>query len=232
LELNHDQHDKWFLHIDTFDPHEPWDPPKWYADLYDPDWKGGDVPGIAYVNTLKESPSEPRMMSTSRKSELSDDEMNHIRALYAGEVTLVDRWVGKLLQKIGDLGLLENTMVIFTTDHGSYHGEHDYLHKRAHLYEEVAHIPLLMRLPDEMGDIRGRCNALVQPPDLMPTILDFAGAKIPETIQGESLSPIIRREKNQVREVTISSQSFLRGFLSLQASSRLTVLNLLLIIKQ
>jgi len=198
LELNYDQHEKFFLHIDTFDPHEPWDPPRWYAEMYDPGWKGGPVKGGAY-----------RVPFERLAKNLTKDELRHLRALYAGEVTLVDRWVGMLLRKVKDLGLLEDTAIIFTTDHGSYHGEHGYLGKRTHLYEEVAHIPLILRLPDSEGKTRGRYQALVQPPDLMPTILELAGAKIPDTVQGRSLLPVIRGEA-QPREFVVSSPSLVR----------------------
>ena len=203
LELNYDQHDKFFLHIDTFDPHEPWDPPRWYAEMYDPDWKGGDVPGGAYVMGVKR-PSA---------SDLTPEQLNHLRALYAGEVTLVDRWVGRLLQKIEDLGLLEDTAIIFTTDHGTYIGEHGYVGKKDELYEEVAHIPLIMRLPDSEGAPHGRCDAIVQSPDLMPTILDLAGAKIPPTVQGRSLLPVIKGEQTEEREIAVSSPSFVSSVL-------------------
>lgn len=197
LELNYDKHDKFFLHVDIFDPHEPWDPPKWYVDMYDPHWKGGEVMGGAYL-----SPYEMPFPRIAPK--LSDEELNHLKALYAGEVTLVDRWVGMLLQKIEDLGLFEDTMVIFTTDHGSYHGEHGYIGKRPHLYEEVAHIPLIIRLPDS-ENAQGRCESLVQPPDIMPTILEFANIKIPGSVQGKSLLAKIRKEEDSGREIAVSS---------------------------
>ncbi len=195
LELNYDQHEKFFLHIDTFDPHEPWDPPKWYLKMYAPEWEGSEVPGMAYVPGVK-----PRVAK-----ELNEDDLRHLRALYAGEVTLVDRWIGRLLQKIEDLGLLENTAVIFTTDHGTYLGEHGYIGKRVHLYEEVTHIPLIIRLPDSEGAPHGRCDTLVQSPDLMPTILELAGVKPPQTVQARSLLPLIRGEEDGEREIVVSS---------------------------
>ncbi|MFQ6095465.1 MAG: sulfatase, partial [Candidatus Bathyarchaeia archaeon] len=197
LELNYDQHEKFFLHIDTFDPHEPWDPPRWYVDMYDPGWDGGEVMGGAYIQGVKRPVA----------SDLTEDELNHLRALYAGEVTMVDRWVGTLLQKIQDLGLFENTAVIFTTDHGTYLGEHEYVGKKNHLYEEVTHIPLIVRLPDSEGAPKGRCEALVQSPDLMPTILELAGVPAPPTVQARSLLPLIRGEETQEREMAVSSPS-------------------------
>jgi len=198
LELNYDQHQKFFLHIDTFDPHEPWDPPQWYSDMYDPTWKGGDVAGGAYVSGV------PRPTA----SDLTTEELNHLRALYAGEVTLVDRWIGKLLQKIEDLGLYENTAVIFTTDHGTYIGEHGYVGKRDHLYEEVAHIPLVVRTPDSLGVKPSRCEAIVQSPDLMPSILDLAGVSLPRTVQGRSVLPLLQDKETKEREIAVSAPSF------------------------
>jgi arylsulfatase A-like enzyme len=82
-----------FLYVDTFDPHEPWDPPQWYVDLYDPGYQGEEViyPQYAPCDFLSEA------------------EVKHCRALYAGEVTMVDAWVGKLLNRLDDLGLREDT---------------------------------------------------------------------------------------------------------------------------
>jgi len=139
--------------------------------------------------------------------------LNHLRALYAGEVTLVDRWVGMLLQKIEDLGLFENTAVIFTTDHGTYLGEHGYVGKRDRLYGEVAHIPLMARMPDSEGNLRGRCGAIVQSPDLMASILDIAGVQTPHTVQGRSILPFLRCEDTQESEIAVSSPTLITRIL-------------------
>ncbi len=213
LELNYNRHKKFFLHVDTFDPHEPWDPPVWYANMYDPGWKGGDVPGIAYVRGAKRPAA----------SDLTEEQLNHLRALYAGEVTLVDRWVGMLLQKIEDLGLFENTAVIFTSDHGTYLGEHNYIGKNPHLYEEVAHIPLIIRLPDTLNVSSGRCDEIVQPPDIMPTILQLAGVDIPSSVQGQSLLPIITGEKKEEREIAVSSASLIEMEIPKRIAYKITV---------
>lgn len=210
--------EKFFLYVDTWDPHEPWDPPRWYADMYYP--KGGeevvkvggqnDIRAPSFHTLTEYEKIRKRLAlgsSPNLTTNLTEDELKRLRALYAGEITMVDRWVGMLLQKIEDLGLFENTAIIFTSDHGTYNGEHGYVHKRPHLYEEVAHIPLIIRLPDSQG---GRCDALVQPPDLMPTILELAGVQIPETVQGKSLLPVIRGEESEIREFAVSSQNLLQ----------------------
>ena len=185
LDENH-KWDKFFLYVDTFDPHEPWDPPKKYVDMYNPGYKGEEVTYPLYAPC----------------SFLTDPELEHVRALYAGEVTMVDTWVGKLLRKIEELGLLENTMVIFTTDHGFYFGEHGLIGKFAQIYNEVNHIPLMMRVP---GMRSGRRWQFAQPCDIMPTILDLAGVEHPNTIHGKSLVEILKGGPNPVREFAVSS---------------------------
>ena len=187
-----------FLYVDTFDPHEPWDPPKWYVDLYDPGYEGEEVIYPQYAPC----------------DYLSDEEMKHMRALYAGEVTLVDRWVGKLLQRVDDLGLRGDTTVFFTTDHGFYHGEHGLTGKslilgdafgHVPLYEEVSHIPLIVRTPDGLAG--KRASAVVQPPDIMPTILELAGVSIPPTVQGRSFAPVLRGDRDDHRSLAVASPS-------------------------
>jgi len=202
LERNYKQ-ERFFLYVDTFDPHEPWDPPQWYVDRYDAGYEGEEIIYPVY------GPADY----------LSREELRHIRALYAGEVTLVDRWIGMLLRKIEDLGLFDNTAVIFTTDHGFYLGEHNLtgksiitenFHANAALYEEIIHIPLLIYLP---GLTRKglRSPGLVQPPDLTATIVDLAKAEDPGTLQGNSLFPLLKGEKCPWRDFAVTSPTLIHG---------------------
>ncbi|MBS7613548.1 sulfatase [Candidatus Bathyarchaeota archaeon] len=198
---------KFFLYVDFFDPHEPWDPPRWYVDMYDPDYKGEEVIYPAY------GPCDY----------LTEDELSHIRAMYAGEATLVDKWISFLLEKLDMLGLLENTTIIFTSDHGFYLGEHGLVgksiimgeyHGLTPLYEEVAHIPLIVRFADKLGLKNNmKVNALVQTPDITATILELAGlSELNETsIQGSSLIPLIKGEKSKVRNIAVSTPSLVRS---------------------
>ncbi len=199
LEKNYKEN--FFLYVDTFDPHEPWDPPHYYVDLYDKNYKGEEIIYPVYG---------PCNYLTQR-------ELKHTRAHYAGEVTLVDRWVGKLFQKIEDLGLFENSAVIFTTDHGFYHGEHGLIGKSiitenyqglAPLYEEVTHIPLIIHLPRIKPS---QIFSFVQPPDITATIVELAKAKNPGTIEGKSLLPLIKKEEKKLRDFAISSPSIIHG---------------------
>jgi len=179
--------DKFLLYVDTFDPHEPWDPPRYYVDMYDPGYEGEEVTYPIY----------------GPATYLTEAELRHMRALYAAELTMVDRWVGRLLQTIEDTGLLDNTAIFFLTDHGFYLGEHGLTGKIVMLYEEVAHSPLIIRLP---GQRQGaRCPAFVQPADIMPTILDLAGVEVPPTVQGSSFVPVLKGEAEAIRDCAVTS---------------------------
>jgi arylsulfatase A-like enzyme len=193
LEENYKQ-EKFLLYVDTFDPHEPWDAPQWYVDMYDPDYKGEvvDYPLYSHIDFL------------------TPEELQHCRALYAAEVTLVDRWIGKLLTKITDLGLLKNTLVILTTDHGFLHGEHNIIgkalispHKWHYipLYEEINHIPLIIHYPNATPR---RTQAIVQPPDITPTLIDISETNDPGTLHGKPITDVLRGKTNQHRNFAIS----------------------------
>jgi arylsulfatase A-like enzyme len=196
LEENHDGR-RFFLYVDTFDPHEPWDPPRYYSDPYDPGYEGEEViyPRYDYWREF-----------------LTERELQHCRALYAGEVTMVDRWIGFLLERVASLGLLQNTAVFITSDHGFYLGEHDLIGKSLiresvfqylPLYPEVARIPLLVYFP---GCAAGsRVKALAQPVDLMPTVLDLLGVAKPPSVEGSSLEPVLQGKTASAKDLVISS---------------------------
>jgi membrane-anchored protein YejM (alkaline phosphatase superfamily) len=98
--------------------------------------------------------------------------MKEIRALYAGEVSMVDHWLGELLGKLERLNLMDDTMIILTTDHGHLFGEHGMIGKPwsdlgdSNMYQELAHIPLMIYHPN--GIAGRRVPFLVQPVDLLP----------------------------------------------------------------
>jgi len=183
-----------FLYVDTFDPHEPWDPPAELANHFDPGYRGDvvDHPRYDYCDYLTEA------------------EIRHTRALYAGEVALVDRWVGRLLATIERLGLYDNTAVVFMSDHGHYIGDHGRIGKSGFgpdgawpYYEACSHLTFMARLPD--GARGARSDYLFQPIDFMPTLLDLAGAPIPEGVQGQSVVPILQGGPAPPREVAVTS---------------------------
>jgi arylsulfatase A-like enzyme len=194
--LEENRSGRFYLHIDTFDPHEPWHPPPWYVDLYDPGYTGQVIthPKYADIDFLR------------------PEELRHCRALYAGAVTMMDRWLGYFLGRLEDLGLLEDTAVIFTTDHGFFLGEHRWIGKTRleagiqyfrPLYEELAHVPLITYVPGLPGG--RRTGILAQPVDLMPTVLELMGVTRPDSVQGSSWLPALRGEGARFRDIAVSS---------------------------
>ena len=193
LEDNYRQ-ESFLLWIDTWDPHEPFNPPAYdYARYAAPDYEGYAIIYPQY----------------GRIDYLSEAELNDIRARYAGEVTMVDRTVGYVLDKVHALGLDDRTMIIHISDHGYLLGEHSLIGKPGdllgNLYEPTCHVGMMIRHPEGLAAGK-RIPALAQPPDVMPTILEFLGVDIPTTVQGNSLLPLIRGETDRLRDYAISGR--------------------------
>ncbi len=172
--------------------------PQWYVDMYDPNYAGEVVDYPQYAKW---------------REFLTEDELKHCRALYAAEVTMIDRWVGKIFEKVEDLGLMENTVILFSTDHGYLLGEHGFIGKSLirgeyyngvlsylPLYEEINHIPLIIYTPNGQ---KGRSSALVQPPDFAPTFSDLAGQPF-LACQGESFKEVLLGTKETHRNFATS----------------------------
>jgi len=187
LERNR-EHERFFLWIDSFSPHEPWDPPQHYVDLYDPGYEG-------------EVLTFPRYGSVAH---LPEHEVRHMRALYAGLVTMTDRWVGYFLDHLDLLGLAEDTVVIIDSDHGTYAGDRLMAGKEAPHYQEICHTVHMMRLP---GKEAARTEAIWQPADLMPTVLELAGVDLPADlgVQGVSAAPLLRGEPAPARDIAVTA---------------------------
>lgn len=177
LDLNHDQ-DNWFLHIETFDPHEPFYAMPEFKELYEKNYSGPlfDWPPYRAV------------------SEEEKPFVEHIRRMYAALLTMCDQSLGKVLDKMDAYNLWEDTLLIVNTDHGFFIGEHDHWAKGTDVYwmEEVAHIPLFIY--DPVSRKNGENNALVQTIDLAPTILDYCGVERTKDMQGISLLDTIRSD--------------------------------------
>ncbi len=178
LETNHRQK-SFFLWVDMWDPHEPFDCPWYDYELYaDSHYKGDRLLYPEY----------------GRSTYMTDEERKHLRALYAGNVTLTDRWIGRILDLVERLGLSKNTLIIWASDHGHLFGDHDLQGKPGaelgRLYETTVRIPLLVRHPDGLGAGK-RIEGFVQPPDLLPSVLEFVGHPIPERIEGNSFWPLV-----------------------------------------
>jgi arylsulfatase A-like enzyme len=161
-----------FLVVDSYDPHEPWDTPEEYVSLYDDPYDGREPYSVIY------GPSDY----------LTERELQRMRALYAGEVTMADRWLGRFLEKMEELNLFENTLVLLLSDHGVAHGEHGFTGKPSYvLWPEVTDIPFFIRHPE--GKAAGEVSDYyASTHDVAPTVLGFLGVEPPEAMDGQDLS--------------------------------------------
>jgi arylsulfatase A-like enzyme len=193
LEKNHRRPDGFFLMIDCFDPHEPFDPPAADVESYAPNYRGERVIWPNYG-----------------ECDLSEEELEYVRALYSAELTMVDRWLGRFLDKAEQLGLFEDTAIVVTTDHGHLFGEHGLMGKPwagisdSNLYQELVHVPLLVHHPRQWQP-GGRRSELVQLVDIFPTVAEALGVEPPAGIHGRSLLPVItgEREERAPREFAV-----------------------------
>lgn len=181
LEENAEEHDQFMLVIDEFDPHEPFDVPKHFWRKYDQDYDGPTYFWPEYG-----------------RWEGSDEELEHIKARYAAKITMADRYLGRVLEKMDDFGLWEDTAVVVTTDHGHFLGDHGFMGKPpCPDYNVISHLPLMVYLPDEKGK---RVDSLTTTVDLNPTLLELLGAEVPGGVHGKSLLPLMKGSKDSVRE--------------------------------
>ena len=178
----------WMLWVESFDPHEPWDPPKEYANLYYPDYDG----------------IEP-IWARGFVDDFSPEQFRRIQALYAGEVTHVDRWCGHVFDALRDLGMMDDTIVVFTSDHGCMMGEQGQIHKgHDRIRGQVSRCPLLIRLPGQ-AHAGKQVDGLVQHQDLVPTLLGLLGEAVPERCNGMDAWPLVTGERQgALREVIVS----------------------------
>lgn len=177
LDRNHTWPD-FYLHIDSFPPHEPCDPPERLVKLFDE--RGYDDNrwrSVAPQGTLEEAG-------------LSDDDVRKIQAFYAADIVHVDECLGTLLDVMDRHDLWQNTLIIFTTDHGTFNGSQRRTGKnQTRLFSPLAQIPLIISHPSQgHGERR---DQIVQLVDCYPTILEALGEEIPEGLHGQSILPII-----------------------------------------
>jgi arylsulfatase A-like enzyme len=164
-----------FLVVDNYDPHEPWDPPEKYTSLYDEPYDG----------------PEPFTSLYGRDDYLTERQLQRMRALYAGEVTMVDRWLGHFLDRMDELDLFENTMLILLSDHGHALGEHGYTGKPHYaLWPELTDIVFMIRHPEGKG-AGETSDHYASTHDVAPTILGFLGMEPRSPMEGQDLSVLL-----------------------------------------
>jgi arylsulfatase A-like enzyme len=175
-----------FLFVFYMDPHYDYVPPTPFDMMFDPNYRG-DIDGRGIRKEPRHSQRPP------------DRDLQHLLALYDGEIRYTDTYVAKLVQILADRALLENTFIVLFGDHGDEFYEHG---KTAHdrtLYDEIIHVPLILWWPDQLPAGK-RVEALTSVVDIMPTMLDYLGLHHEGPVQGISLRPLIEGKVDRVHD--------------------------------
>jgi len=186
----------YLLWLSVPDPHPPYMVSEPYASMYDdtplppPAWREGEMADKPYRQQL--------LVEWNRYDhDYPGDRIDRLRRIYWGMVSCIDDHLGRLLDRLRASGADQNTLVIFTSDHGDHMGDHRLIRKSVNLYEELVHVPLIVW---GGGVTPGLTDAMVSNIDLMPTLAEFAGVDTPEGVHGSSFAGVLRGERATHRQ--------------------------------
>ncbi len=176
---------RFFVYIQTIDPHVPYDPPAKFLEMYDAQPYSGQVQNRRTHLMLDEAKKNPGKYAFTKRDK------ERIEALHDGEISYHDEYFGKFLVKLRELGLDENTIIVVTSDHGEEFQEHGSWGHGHSVYQELLHVPLMFRWP---GVIPAgmRIGPVVSTMDIGPTVLEASGVAIPDAFEGRSLLGFMR----------------------------------------
>ena len=178
--LENNYHEKFFIFLHYWDIHGDYAPPHPYNTMFNPDYEGEFNGNYAHIKMIKPG--------------ISGRDLNHMIALYDGEIRYVDSFIGKLFDKLEELNLMDKTLIILVADHGEEFLEHGSNWHGKSMYDEETHVPLIIRYPSCISNNKVISNQ-VSSVDIMPTILDILGISVKHQIQGQSLLPLVLREE-------------------------------------
>ncbi len=214
----HQKGEPFFLWASFFDPHPPYVVPEPYASMYAP----ADVTVPEHVPGEFDDKPPYFALSQTKAPDFSafktDEGVNvlhgancHTRkrealpqsiATMYGMVTMLDTYIGKILDQLAELGLEEDTLVIFTSDHGDYWGQHGLTAKAIHHYDDLLRVPLIVSMPGTVPE-GVASNALQSTVDLAPTMLSFAGIDVPRRMTGLDMEPEWTGRREAIRDHVI-----------------------------
>ncbi|MFJ7936394.1 sulfatase [Sporosarcina sp. NPDC096371] len=207
------QEENFFLWASFPDPHPPYLTPEPWASMYDPDQLTIPemVPGEHLQNpphfqkTQEINPDFSNLIETGfgihgyHSHLLPEDDRKKLAANYYGMISFMDKYIGDILERLEELGLAGNTLVLFTTDHGHFFGQHGLQYKGGFHYEDLIKIPFIVRYPGHIP-AQKQSQAMQSLVDLAPTFLSFAGISIPAVMSGENQKEVWCGNQANVRD--------------------------------
>lgn len=203
----------WLASVNIYDPHPSFNPPKSYREQFNPT----DMPEPLFKESDLEQQHKLRQIDFQSKVQTPDEldirnpilaqsprsptkvkvvgerDAKTLKAAYYAMIKLIDDQLGRILETLNETGQRENTVIIFTSDHGEMLGDHGLIQKGCRFYEGLVRVPLIFSWPGHL-ESGLKSDALVELIDKVPTLLELAGLPIPEGMHGRSLLPILRGE--------------------------------------
>ncbi|CAM4177408.1 sulfatase family protein [Lederbergia lenta] len=206
--------ESFFLWSSFFDPHPPYLVPEPWDTMYDPEkltipkGKEGehDQNPPHFQLTQEQNPDFTPYQETGfgihgyhTHKNVSEDDHKKLTATYYGMISLMDKYIGKILDKLDELGIADNTIIVFTSDHGHFFGQHGLQYKGGFHYEDLIKVPFIVRYPEKVpaGRVSESMQSLV---DLAPTFLSMAGISIPPQMTGVDQTQVWEGEEEQARD--------------------------------
>ena len=194
IEFFRQKHDRpWLLNVNIYDPHPPFIPPRAYAEKFDPE----SMPGPYFKESDLEAQS--RLSECDFQDEIRtpfEHDAKGAQARYYAMIAQIDDQLARILSILDETGQRDNTVIIFTSDHGEALGDHGLMYKGCRFYEGLVRVPLIFSWPKRfMQNVQS--DALVEMLDLSATLLNLAGVDAPEYLQGTSLNSILTGESDR-----------------------------------
>ena len=168
-----------FLWLQLLYPHAPYEPPSKFLKKFEDSYAG-----------IADGTLEQISLITKNALQLSVEDQDHYSALYDGEVAYSDYQIGRVINKLKELNILENSLIVITSDHGENLYEHSYEYGHYGVYDSSIRIPLIFSMPQKLSQHK-KIKQIVQSIDMTPTILDLVDIEKPDQFQGKSLMPMM-----------------------------------------
>ncbi|MGZ0171957.1 MAG: sulfatase family protein [Planctomycetales bacterium] len=185
--ISRERDQPWLLNVNIYDPHPPFIPPKSYADQF----KAEDMPGPYFQES--DLAQQAKFANVDFQDEIKTPEehnANDAQAKYYAMIALIDDQFARVLESLDQTGQRDNTVIIFTSDHGETLGDHGLMFKGCRFYEGLVRVPLIFSWPGQFQQ-NLQCDGLVELLDMSATILDLCGVEVPDYFQGNSLLPVL-----------------------------------------
>lgn len=206
----YDRGKPWFCTVSFGGPHEPWDAPEEFLQRYRDRKMPRPLPCAVdlhpdrprgVLDELLNGAYDPALNATIL--DMTPEDVENIRKSYAGKVTLIDEEIGRVLEAVRQRGEWDDTIIVFTSDHGEQNGDYGLIFKQT-FFESSAKIPLLIKPHKRFGAKAGRCGSLVDLTDIGPTLLELVGGGNIEPCDGRSLCAALSGESQRDKPFVVS----------------------------